>query len=142
MDGWDFLDTAQRLVNSPHEHDLRTSISRSYYAAFLALRDALMAAGAPLHNKRDVHKDIVDAFISDRSTRDIYKLGERLDSLRTQRNHADYRTATADRAPTTSDAQSACAKAARLRVDLQAVDVAVAVERVQSHRRVRRGGRP
>jgi hypothetical protein len=45
MDPHDFLLLAARLSNSSDQADLRTAVSRAYYAAFHVARDFLTALG-------------------------------------------------------------------------------------------------
>ena len=87
-DAIDLLRLAQELLNAPNptEATARTVISRSYYAVFLAARHNLSTAGVVrvTGSGRD-HRAVIEAV-----QRNSKFVGDVLDSLRDQRNRADY----------------------------------------------------
>jgi uncharacterized protein (UPF0332 family) len=91
----DYLDLARRLyregtIHSVKEAELRSAISRAYYAAFCNARNYLIAKGHKLSGGPEAHAEVQDRFItsSDRRRKEI---GENLKRLRSLRNRADYR---------------------------------------------------
>lgn len=89
MDGWDFLKTAEHLSSSSQEHDLRSSISRSYYAAFHELARALESSGMRLKKGAAGHGELFN-WLTGCDIQPLKKAGQKLGSLRTKRNQADY----------------------------------------------------
>ena len=86
MDPRNFMDVAHGLLGvASKEAHLRTSISRSYYAQFLSIRDRLIITGFSLP-KTNEHRAIIDEL----NRRGQTKLGARLNNLRQQRRKADY----------------------------------------------------
>ncbi len=96
FDWSDYLDLARELyrqgvVHSSKEAELRSAISRAYYAAFCKARNHLRdKENRTLSEGPEAHVEVQDKFIlsSDRRRREI---GENLNRLRTFRNRADYR---------------------------------------------------
>jgi len=82
----EFLYVAQQLLVDT-EAGLRTSISRSYYSQFLALRDKLIAKGysEPTDNQ-SVHAALRKELVS----RGYRSVARKLDNLRVKRVDADY----------------------------------------------------
>ena|SRR5438128_6604811 len=97
FDWSDYLDLARELykqgaVHSSKEAELRSAISRAYYAAFCNARNHLVTKGHKLSEGPEAHTEVQDKFTasSDRRRKEI---GENLKRLRTLRNRADYRNA-------------------------------------------------
>ena len=96
FDPTEFISLAEELLSNlsgasvarsgPDQAKVRTSIGRSYYAAFLVARERLSELGylAPRGGSRD-HRLVVDALDGARSD-----LGDKLYRLRLKRNQADY----------------------------------------------------
>jgi uncharacterized protein (UPF0332 family) len=89
MDPKDFYFTAIRLrKHSRSEADLRSSISRAYYAAFLTLELVFERVyGSPVG-----HKFVRDNLVASEDD-EIAQLGDELHGLHTDRRSADYRMA-------------------------------------------------
>jgi uncharacterized protein (UPF0332 family) len=83
-----FLDLADSLVSapSPNEAELRSAVSRSYYALFLKARENLASSDkiTPSRSATD-HRTVITALKSSGG-----KEGHVLDKLLTQRHRADY----------------------------------------------------
>lgn len=96
FDRSDYLALARELyrqgaVHSSKEAELRSAVSRAYYAAFCKARNYLRdKENHSLSEGAEVHAQIQDIFMasSDRRRREI---GENLNRLRAYRNRADYR---------------------------------------------------
>lgn len=93
MDPSEFLSLAIRLSASPHEADLRSAVSRAYYGAFHIARGFIEDCGIRFSDKKlygsDVHRKV--RFCLRESGRyDVVRAGEKLGSLRDERNQADY----------------------------------------------------
>lgn len=84
----DFLDLAGKLcVSTSDESELRTSISRSYYASFLSARERLAACGHYLPKKSGAdHQGVLNTLVKLGS----WRIRNKLDSLRQLRSLADY----------------------------------------------------
>lgn len=89
MDPRDFLKVANKLHASQEEGDLRTSISRAYYALFLSARDLLEAESLPITRSPQVHQDVPD-YLRDSGDQTIEDVGDAIADLRHERNVADY----------------------------------------------------
>lgn len=89
MTSSDFLNLAVRLSNSSHEADLRTSVSRAYYGAYHAVLEFLRSCGVNLPPSPDSHKK-VRWFLDEAGYAAASLASRHLDSLRTDRNEADY----------------------------------------------------
>jgi hypothetical protein len=90
MDATAFIDLAIRLAGRADEAALRTSVSRSYYGAFHLARHLLVEeCGVVLPHSAEAHKKIVFCL---RQSGDASALAasNMLDSMRTERNDADY----------------------------------------------------
>ena len=85
MNPLEFLDLARRLSSDEQESAARTAVSRSYYAAFLLLRDRLVTPGGSPPRDTSVHQ-----WVMLRAWHTDPEIGERLRALRRQRNLADY----------------------------------------------------
>src|SRR5689334_13430925 len=90
MNGRDFLDSARRLSTSEHASDLRSSVSRAYYACYHAALSLCTGYGIRFSkNSTESHSKMPQCF--DNCNVAIAKeVGKRLVSLREDRNSADY----------------------------------------------------
>ncbi|HEY9808621.1 MAG TPA: hypothetical protein V6D13_04710 [Halomicronema sp.] len=88
-----YLNLAYKLAGTPHnpanEAELRSAISRAYYAAFIKARNFLRDVDNLTIPRRDGHKYVINHFEnnSDKRRREI---GNNLHRLRDFRNDADY----------------------------------------------------
>jgi uncharacterized protein (UPF0332 family) len=89
----DFLNTANLLVNSSEQSDLRTSVSRSYYAVILFCRDyfAKNVGFLPEDLSSAVHKFVPQCFNESGSV-EAQKIGKKIERLKQERTNADYHT--------------------------------------------------
>ncbi|MGA2064596.1 MAG: hypothetical protein ABSG86_06495 [Thermoguttaceae bacterium] len=88
MTGAEFVDLAAKLVDGGAA-ERRTSISRSYYGAFHAAIEVLAAAGVRLPASPEAHQKARFCLLECGELPAI-EAGEKLESLRRQRNLADY----------------------------------------------------
>lgn len=91
---WEFLETAADLSSGVREADWRTSIGRSYYALFLALREALLA-GIPRRllssgGGRRLGHDFLVRCLKNCGDSDVNEIGDILFDLKIKRHDADY----------------------------------------------------
>jgi len=92
MDPVDFLKTAESLMDSPREPDIRTSVGRSYYGVFLYFRERLACKGLYKQINSDTasHDFIIQCLMFCNE-----KIGQvassRLKTLKQKRRSADYR---------------------------------------------------
>jgi hypothetical protein len=89
MDGWNFILTAEGLCRSEYEHDLRTCISRCYFAALNELVERLAKHGIRIHRNAQGHGELLH-YLTGCGLEDLEAAGRGLDSLRSKRNRADY----------------------------------------------------
>ncbi|NUM37263.1 MAG: HEPN domain-containing protein [Candidatus Brocadiae bacterium] len=88
MNPKDFIDTADYLLLDEKEASWRSAVSRSYYGAFLYIRDALKRLGIkydPVGIHKSLPKEIKNSQVSGADT-----IGNMLQDLRDQRTDADY----------------------------------------------------
>lgn len=90
MDPSDFLVVAQNLYSSASEADQRTSVSRSYYALYNLLHVALSNVGVSLSRNAEDHALVVYYLTNCRPPAPAAGVALALNSLRTERNSADY----------------------------------------------------
>jgi hypothetical protein len=90
VDPADFLIVARNFYNSGSEAERRTAISRSYYALFNMLREKLLSVGVKLDRTADDHQLIAYYLTNCRPASPATGVGVALNSLRTDRNIADY----------------------------------------------------
>ncbi len=89
MNSADFLALAIRLSNSRNEAELRTSVSRSYYGAFHCVVELIEKCGVKLPEAAEAHEKI--RWCLDQASHPDAKLAsDKLNSLRADRNEADY----------------------------------------------------
>lgn len=93
MDPREFISLAIRLSSSSRESDLRSAISRAYYGAYHVAGELLEGCGIVFSGKElygaDVHRK-VRFCLRESGNHDAAKAGEKLGSLRDERNQADY----------------------------------------------------
>lgn len=85
----DFLTIAEQLISDPryrNQAGFRTSVSRSYYAAFLVVRKKLEDLGVSVKQGYEQHQDVINMIMSKGHT----NVGNKLRHLRDKRNDADY----------------------------------------------------
>jgi hypothetical protein len=94
FDWSEFLDLAKQLAPLPVSHsvaeaNLRSAISRAYYANHCKARNYLRDKGKVKLPITDIHRFVIDQFLNsvDRSRRD---LGKDLNRLKVDRIKADY----------------------------------------------------
>jgi uncharacterized protein (UPF0332 family) len=82
----DYVNLADELSKDNRECCSRSSVSRAYYGVFCIARNKKGFSG---YRESDLHKKVIEAYKSsgDRKERAI---GQALDSLRKERNDADY----------------------------------------------------
>ncbi|MBV9020753.1 MAG: hypothetical protein JOZ71_08560 [Ktedonobacteraceae bacterium] len=81
----------QGIIHSSKEAELRSAISRAYYAAFCKARNHLRdKEKIVLSEGGQVHAEVQNAFLSS-SDRRRKEIGQNLNRLRLFRNQADYR---------------------------------------------------
>ena len=92
MDPKDFLNTASSLAGSSRESDLRTSVSRSYYAVILFFRNffANKLGFWPEKIASEVHKFVPECF-NESGLEEAKKIGEKIKRCKTDRTTADYK---------------------------------------------------
>lgn len=93
MDGSQFLTCAKDLATGTRPDQIRSAISRAYYAAFHVARSWINGYGIKFrvseYGKEGPHKLVVDC-LRTCPNRAVKKLGQQLLDLRTTRNTADY----------------------------------------------------
>jgi uncharacterized protein (UPF0332 family) len=92
MDPRDFLAVAAQFKNSSDEAERPTSIVRSYYALFNAVIGALTARGVIFRQTPDDHRTLI-SYLTKVRHRTAGSVGSALNSLRSDRNRADYELA-------------------------------------------------
>lgn len=81
----------QGMVHSSKEAELRSAISRAYYAAFCKARNYLRDnENSSLSEGPEAHVEVQNKFLQSRDRR-RKEIGENLNRLRAFRNRADYR---------------------------------------------------
>ena len=84
----DFLDLAKNIPKTT-EANLRTAISRSYYALFCSARDRLKQSKIEVSSTGDSHIEVPNLYKLS-TDYDSLKIAETLARLRILRNNADY----------------------------------------------------
>ena len=92
MNPQDFLDTANALAESSRQSDLRTSVSRSYYAVILFYRNyfASKIGFMPENLHSSVHTFVPECFSASELTESV-KIGEKINRIKADRTKADYK---------------------------------------------------
>jgi uncharacterized protein (UPF0332 family) len=89
----DFLDAA-RCINLrqpvPGESRYRSTMGRAYYSAFLAVREAIRRRFSHQHDYHPGHFQLAEALLR-HANADVRRLGAPLNTLRSNRAHADYK---------------------------------------------------
>jgi len=86
----EFLNLARRLSTAKGEAELRTAISRAYYAAFHLVHGFVNSCGVVLARDAAAHKHVAHC-LQHSNDPELVAAGRMLDSLRADRNAADYR---------------------------------------------------
>lgn len=86
----EFLVLATRLSASTGEAELRSAVSRAYYDVFHAARLLIEDCGVACPESAEAH-DKVSKCLQNSQHANIVATGDKLSSLRTARNRADYR---------------------------------------------------
>lgn len=81
-----FIEFAEELHQQKSEEAFRTAISRAYYSVFCTLRNL---KGFEKYTKSDVHSKVIGTLRTSQD-KDEQWIGKTLDSLRKERNLADY----------------------------------------------------
>lgn len=84
-----FLDLAAELKRRPAERYYRTSVSRSYQAAFLFARRFLQLGNVPVSKGPSGHQEVYECLFNT-AVAEVRRAARHLNNLRTQRNKADY----------------------------------------------------
>ena len=90
MNPIEFLNVANRLHTSPNEAERRTSISRSYYATYHILVQALSARQVQFEGTGDDHGRLAQ-YLAGSGDQRTQKIGGHLNTLRFSRVDADYK---------------------------------------------------
>lgn len=90
MNPIEFLNLADRLHASADEAERRTSVSRSYYAAYHVLVQALSAEQVPFEKSGDDHGRL-DYYLTESGDQQAQQMGGKLRGLRSDRRDADYK---------------------------------------------------
>src|SRR5688572_7204239 len=88
----EFLTLAIKLSSSSGEAERRSAVSRAYYGAFHQAKVLLEACEITIPNSENIHSVIVRC-LQHSGDMEIEVAGRKLDSLRSERNDADYRLA-------------------------------------------------
>lgn len=86
----DFLKTAETLNKSKDEWDIRTSISRSYYAVYLEIRQSIFKYSNGIDFPKDKHGS-VNRCLGSCSDKSWKKIALNFGNLRQHRTDADYK---------------------------------------------------
>lgn len=87
---WDeFLVTANRLIFGASESDWRSAASRAYYAVFHFFREWLRGEGLDVGSGAQAHNSLYVGFFNC-GIPSVKTIGDRIDTLRGARTHADY----------------------------------------------------
>jgi uncharacterized protein (UPF0332 family) len=89
MEGKEFFELAQKLVQMHSEPALRSAISRAYYAAYHCCIKLLREFGFQFSKDSSAHEK-VSAYLNNAAIAEIELAGKELNYLRRRRNHADY----------------------------------------------------
>jgi uncharacterized protein (UPF0332 family) len=88
----DFLALAIRLSSSSAEAERRSAVSRAYYGTFHWARELIDSCGVTLPASDHIHSTLVRCLQHSGDPR-LETAGRKLDSLRSERNQADYNLA-------------------------------------------------
>ena len=85
----EFLKTAQRLLTSNTEGDLRSAVSRAYYAVFHSFREWLKQFGVDIGIGGSAHSNLYFG-LNNCGDPDVGRIADRIDALRSERVKSDY----------------------------------------------------
>jgi uncharacterized protein (UPF0332 family) len=89
VEGKEFFELAQKLVQMRSEPALRSAISRAYYAAYHCCIQLLREFGFQFSKDASAHDKVV-AYLNNAGITEIQFVSGELSYLRRRRNHADY----------------------------------------------------
>ncbi len=89
MDFREYLSLAETLAAGTTEAEWRSAVSRAYYAAFHVARELLISLGFRVPQAERAHSYLW-LRLANAGAADVQIAGNRLNSLRRQRNRADY----------------------------------------------------
>jgi len=89
MQAIDFFSLAVTLSRQPGSAERRSAISRAYYSAFNRASEVIREIGIVLPKGAECH-DKVAKILGNCGDNDVQAVGQKLESLRTNRNSADY----------------------------------------------------
>jgi uncharacterized protein (UPF0332 family) len=115
MNWQEFLNTAKRLDASLAEGDLRSAVSRSYYAVFHSFREWLLQHGLDIGKGGSAHSNLYFG-LNNCGEAAVARIAGRIDFLRGDRVDADYDLAYRQQS---SDAQSSVSEAEAIVADFQ-----------------------
>jgi len=95
MNPREFQRLAQRLVLNPLPAELRTAVSRAYYAAFHVSDETLQQWGFSISKGPAGHGEVRSHF-GNSGDRDLARIGSQLNDLHSARIRADYRLERSD----------------------------------------------
>lgn len=89
FDWKEYLRLAKEFIEKTGEAELRSAVSRAYYAVFIEARNLLTTRGFEMTRSSVDHKLVSETLKSRHNTK-ANKIGVNLDRLRKDRNKADY----------------------------------------------------
>ena len=89
MDPKDFLRVANDLAKSDEAAELRSAVSRAYYAAFHVARKLLIDMGFEISKGPGAHGDVCK-YLGNAANSTVEHAGSNIGDLRNWRNQADY----------------------------------------------------
>jgi uncharacterized protein (UPF0332 family) len=84
-----FLSLAERLAKGTSPEEYRSAVSRAYYGAFHVAMELLLRVGIRLPASPEAHQKLRFCLLQCGELAGV-EAGEKLESLRKQRNYADY----------------------------------------------------
>jgi uncharacterized protein (UPF0332 family) len=90
MNGREFLDSAKTLGTSARPSDLRSAVSRAYYGSYHAALELLESAGVRFTKGTPEAHTKMSQCLDNSNVTDAEKVARELNSLRDDRNTADY----------------------------------------------------
>jgi hypothetical protein len=101
MRGREFQDVAETLAKGASAAELRSAVGRAYYAAFNTSAEFVRDLGFRVPESSEAH-DRVRRLLNNSGETTLVVVAQQLGTLRTKRNHADYRLTRRDveQAPT------------------------------------------
>ena len=89
MDPIEFHDLSKTLVQGSTAAEIRSAVSRAYYAAFHVAAGILREMGFSISTAARGHADVTDRLMGSGHD-DVVRIGRDIQDLRTMRNKADY----------------------------------------------------